>query len=116
MDTKSAKPESPQGKENKSLTNNKAIGRRSVMLLAAMCLFSVFIFVAPAAAADVTNSTVDWNGLGNMISGAAGLFPDITTLIMAVIPILILLIIVGFITGLFDSIIQAVRGAISFMK
>lgn len=111
----SAKPESPQGKENKSLTINKVIGRRTVML-AAMCLFSVFIFVAPAAAADVTNSTVDWNGLGTMISGAAGLFPSITTLIMAVIPILILLIIVGFITGLFDSIIQAVRGAISFMK
>lgn len=111
---KFAQPESPKGDENKSHTNNKVIGRRNVMLLA-LCLFaSVFLFVAPVSALD-TNTTVDWTSLGEMISGAATMFPSITTLIMAVVPILILLVIVGFVTGLFDSIIQAVKNAISFL-
>lgn len=111
---KSASPESPKGEENKSLTNNKVIGRRNVMLLA-LCLFSAFLFVAPAAA-ETTNSTVDWTSLGDMISGAAGIFSGINVLIIALVPTLILLVIVGFVTGLFDAIVQSVKNAVNFMK
>jgi len=115
---KSAQPESPKGKEsketeNKSLTNNKLIGRRTVLLLAAS-IFSIFLLVSPVAAE--TNTTVDWTSLGDMISGAASIFGGINILIMALVPTLILLVIVGFVTGLFDAIVQAVKNAVNFMK
>lgn len=108
----------PAQSDNRSRTDGtRAAQRRRVLVGLTLLVAAASMLVLPAAAAETAgNGTVDWGGLGEMISGAAGLFPSITTLIMAVIPILILLIIVGFITGLFDSIIGAVKGAISFMR
>lgn len=110
-----SKPAQP---DNRSRTDGTRGAQRCRVLVGlALLVAAASMLVLPAAAAETGgNGTVDWGGLGEMISGAAGLFPSITTLIMAVIPILILLIIVGFITGLFDSIIAAVKNAITFMK
>ena len=90
--------------------------RRHVIMLMLMVAAVFSIGVAPVAAADEVNGTIDWSALGEMITGAGQMMPSISTLIIAVVPILILLIIVGFITGLFDAIIGAVRDAMRMIR
>jgi len=67
--------------------------------------------VAPVAAEDI-----NWSSIGSMFDGVATLMPSVSTLIMAVVPIIILLVVVGFLTGLLDGIVKAVTDSISFMK
>lgn len=106
---------STQTKPQEAKKTNPNAKRHALMMV--LAVFAVFtIGVAPAAAAGEVNGTIDWTALGEMITGAGQMMPSISSLIIAVVPILILLIIVGFITGLFDAIIGAVRDAMRMIN
>jgi len=81
----------------------------AVMLVLTATAFAVLI--TPAAAANETSYSINWSALGDLISGVGDLMPSIGNLVVAVVPILLLLIVVGFLVGLFDSIIGAIQDA-----
>jgi hypothetical protein len=58
-----------------------------------------------------------WGFLGEeIIGGIVNVIPSIGTLVIAIVPIILLLIVVGFIVGLMDSIIGAVKDAFRFLR
>lgn len=65
------------------------------------------------AAANTTDSsdTINWTMIGDMISGVGGIMPDIANMVTQVVPVILMLIVVGFVIGFFDSIIGAIRDA-----
>jgi len=72
--------------------------------------------VTPAAAQTNGTTSVNWTQLGDMIRGAADLMPGISDLVVSIVPVLLILIVVGFVVGLFDSIIAAIRDAFRFLR
>lgn len=88
-------------------------GRR-ILTRAGVALAGSGAIILPAAAEG--NESVDWSTLGSMIEGAGTLMPSISNLVIAVVPVILLLIVVGFVCGLFDGIISAVRGAMNIFK
>lgn len=52
--------------------------------------------------------SVDWTNLSDLISGAATLFPGIVDLITGAVPVIFVLIIVGFVFGLFRGIVDGI--------
>lgn len=100
----------PEGKEKTPRNRKPLMVMGLLLVMSAMMIMPVSANVTPA------DNSVDWGGLGTMISGAGDIMPSVSSLIMAVVPIIILLIMVGFITGLFDSIIAAVRSSLSMFK
>jgi len=60
-------------------------------------------------AAAAYNLTGELSDIGFILSDAAALMPDILSLCLAVVPILIAFAIVGFITGLFDGILSQIK-------
>ena len=64
----------------------------------------------------MTDLTVNWTDIGNLIEGAGSIMPSIGNLVVAVVPVILILIVVGFVTGLFDSIIGAIRDAFRFLR
>lgn|GEM_PF-4209667 len=69
--------------------------------------------VTPVMAEEVS---INWTDIGNLIEGAGSIMPSVGTLIVSVVPILLLLIIVGFVTGLFDGIIGAIQDAMRLFR
>lgn len=70
--------------------------------------------MASPAAAD--SLSINWTEIGNVISGAGSIMPSVGSLIVAVVPILLLLIVVGFVTGLFDGIVGAIQDALRMFR
>jgi len=69
--------------------------------------------VTPVMAEEVS---INWTDIGNLIEGAGSIMPSVGTLIVSIVPILLLLIIVGFVTGLFDGIIGAIQDAMKLFR
>ena len=59
-------------------------------------------------AADIA---INWTEIGSYFSGIATIMPGITELIVSVIAPIILLSVVGFITGLLNEFLSGIRGA-----
>ncbi len=91
--------------------NKKELQRAAMVLFGIWTAIGTYVgSVTPAAAADL-NYSVNWTALGDMIGGVGDLMPSVGNLVIAVVPIILLLIVVGFVVGLFDSIIGAIRDA-----
>ena len=71
------------------------------------------MFVAPAAAAELT---INWTDNGNVISGVEDIIPSIDNVVTSVVPILILLSVLGFVLGLFDGILSAIKNAFGMFR
>jgi uncharacterized membrane protein len=76
------------------------------------CMVMASCLVGTAAA----NYSIDWTSMGDMLDGVAGIMPNFGNLIMAVVPIILILIVVGFVTGFFDALLSGINGAFSFLK
>jgi len=55
---------------------------------------------------------INLTGIADLLTQVVGLMPSFVDLIVAVLPVMLVLIIVGFLSGLFDGIIQMVRGVL----
>jgi len=67
--------------------------------------------VAPASAAEIS---INWTEIGGIIEGAGSIMPSIGSLIVAVVPIMLVLMVLGFVTGLFQSILDAIKSGFKF--
>jgi len=79
-------------------------------------VFALMVAVSPTLASAQTNEStqtlsVNWTQISDVITGAGELMPSIGNLVIAVVPILLILVIVGFVVGLFDGIIGAIQDA-----
>ena len=66
------------------------------------------------AAADTSTLEINWTPIGNLIEGAAGIMPSISVLLLAVVGIIMILMVMGFVTGIFGAILDAVKGFAKF--
>jgi hypothetical protein len=57
-----------------------------------------------------------WEFMGTIIGGVGEIMPSIATMILAIVPLILLLIVVGFVVGVFDSIIGAIQDAFRFLR
>lgn len=55
---------------------------------------------------------INLTGIADLLTQVVGLMPAFVDLIVAVLPVMLVLIIVGFLSGLFDGIIQMVKGVL----
>lgn len=70
------------------------------------------ISLAVPYALSVGNYTaINWTYITNIVEGAASILPSFVTLIVNAVPILIILAVVGFVIGFFDSILSAISSA-----
>jgi hypothetical protein len=60
---------------------------------------------AVGAGAQTTDPTVNWTSISDMINGAATIMPAVTNLIIAVVPAILVMAVVNFITGVFAGIL-----------
>ena len=81
-----------------------------------MFLAMALMLLNPVAAANETSPSINWTAIGDIIEGAGSIMPSVGELITAVVPVILLLIVVGFVTGLFDSIIGAISDAFRFFR
>ena len=52
--------------------------------------------------------SVDWSNLSSLISGAATLFPGIVDLVTGAVPVIFVLIIVGFVVAFFRGLVDGI--------
>ncbi len=78
-----------------------------------MVLAMALMLLNPVAAEEMT---VNWTAIGDIVEGAGSIMPSIGNLITAVVPVLLLLVVVGFVTGLFDGIIGAINDAFRMFR
>jgi hypothetical protein len=88
--------------------------KRKIKVLILMIV--VNLSVLGVASAEDNGTSINWTELGELISGVGDLMPSIGQLVIKVVPVLFTLIVVGFITGLLDSIIGAIRDAFRFFR
>ena len=55
---------------------------------------------------------INLTGISDLLTQVVGLMPSFVDLIVAVLPVMLVLIIVGFLSGLFDGIINMVKGVL----
>lgn len=67
------------------------------------------LIVAPAAALDNETLAINWTPIADLIEGAAGIMPSVGTLLIASVSIIMIMLVVGFVTGIFGSILDAVK-------
>jgi len=70
--------------------------------------------LATTTPASATELSVNWSEIGGVIEGAGSIMPSIGNLIVAVVPIMLVLMVLGFVTGLFDSILDSIRSGFRF--
>ena len=78
-----------------------------------MFLAMALMLLNPVAAEEMS---VNWTQIGDIIEGAGSIMPSVGSLITAVVPVLLLLIVVGFVTGLFDGIIGAINDSFRIFR
>lgn len=97
-----------------------AVNRRYTMMhvFKGLLVFGLVAFAvsAPAAAATNESLSINWTEIGQIVEGAGSIMPSIGSLIVAVVPVVLVLVVVGFVTGIFESIITAIRDAFRFMR
>lgn len=84
------------------------VGRRLVITGSAV-ITAGLLTVQPVAA----EVTINWTDILGYFTGIASIMPGVGTLIGAIVGPLILLSVVGFLTGTLDEILSGIRGAFS---
>jgi hypothetical protein len=57
---------------------------------------------------------INFTEMTAMIEGIAGIMPAIQTLVMSVVPVILTLVLIGFVVGILTAIVLYVKGAIKF--
>ena len=70
----------------------------------------VFLAFAMVILAPANAATINWTSISDIISGAASIFPSFITLVTNAVPVILVMAVVTFVVGFFDSILDAVRG------
>lgn len=78
----------------------------------AVAALAVKLGIGAPAAAETINTTA----IIEMITSMTTIFPSMGTMIVAIVPTLLILAIVGFLLGFFDSILEAIQGAMKFTR
>lgn len=78
----------------------------------AVAALAVKLGIGAPAAAETINTTA----IIEMITSMTSIFPSMGTMIVAIVPTLLILAIVGFLLGFFDSILEAIQGAMKFTR
>lgn len=73
------------------------------------------MLLVSAAAAEV-EMTINWTSIANLIEGAAGIMPSIGVLVGATAGVLIVIMVIGFVTGIFGAIIDSIRDITRFFR
>jgi len=81
------------------------------MLLMGMCIFMTVLSIGGAAA-----ETMNWTQITDMLAGVTTIFPSISDMIVAIVPTLMVLAVVGFVLRFFDSIIGMIESATRIFK
>ncbi|ETA69517.1 hypothetical protein MettiDRAFT_3019 [Methanolobus tindarius DSM 2278] len=91
-----------------------ATWKTRALLWVGSCMVMASCLVGNAAAES--NYSIDWTAMGDMLDGVSGIMPNFGNLIMAVVPVILILIVVGFVTGFFDALLDGIKNAFSFLK
>ncbi len=75
-------------------------------------LLTKFAGIGAPAAAEMINTTA----IVEMITSMTTIFPSMGTMVVAIVPTLLILAIVAFLLGFFDSILDAIQGAMKFTR
>lgn len=75
-------------------------------------ILTKFVGLGAPAAAEGINTTA----IVEMITSMTTIFPSMGTMVVAIVPTLLILAIVGFLLGFFDSILEAIQGAMRFTR
>ena len=59
---------------------------------------------------------INWTDIGTVFTGFGGLVPDIVTMIINFVPLLIILAIVGFVLKFLHAIVAVIEGAVNIFK
>ena len=59
---------------------------------------------------------VNWTDIGSVFTGFAGLVPDIVTMVLNFVPLLIIIAVVGFLLKFFNSVVGVIEGAVRIFK
>ncbi|UUX92082.1 hypothetical protein [Methanoplanus endosymbiosus] len=86
----------------------KVLAPKYLLLL---CVFSLFM-MSPVSAADNETATMDLSSMTSLIDQVADLMPSFGDLAIAVVPILFIFIIIGFVTGLLDGLLDMIRSVL----
>lgn len=76
-----------------------------------MFLIGAVFFVSMVLIGNASAEAINWTNITDMINGVAGIMPSIGNLVVAIVPTILLLIVVGFIVGIFDGIIGGLTNA-----
>ena len=88
-----------------------AVWRSRATFWLGSCLFLAVVLVGPASA----NYSVDWTPIAEMLDGVVLIMPSMGNLVIAAVPIILIVAVVGFVTGMFDGILDGIQGAFSRM-
>lgn len=69
--------------------------------------------VSCVAAEDVT---VNWTSISDLLAGVTTIFPSIGNMVVAIIPTLMILAVVGFVLYFFDAILDAISGSLKIFR
>ncbi|SFM90222.1 hypothetical protein [Methanolobus profundi] len=76
------------------------------------CLLVSMAMIGCASA----STSINWTEMTDMVDGLATVLPSFGNLIMAAVPIILVLAVVGFATGMFDSILDGISSAFKVFK
>lgn len=80
--------------------------KRIILIMdAKRVLFALFVCIATVSA----TTEVNWTEIGGYISGIADIMPDVLSLIVAILPIMIVLGLITFALGLLAGILASIR-------
>ncbi|WP_407282153.1 hypothetical protein V7O61_08375 [Methanolobus sp. WCC1] len=88
-----------------------ATWKSRALLWVGTCMVMATCLVGSASAA-----TINWTEMIDLVNGVTGVMPSFGNLIMAAVPIILILSVVGFTTGLFDSILDGISSAFKVFK
>jgi hypothetical protein len=60
--------------------------------------------------------SINWSDIGSVFTGFGGLVPDIVTMVINFVPLLIILAIVAFVLKFLHAIVGIIEGAVSIFK
>lgn len=78
------------------------------MFVMGTCLLMAMVLIGGASATEM-----NWTVMVNMLDGLTTIMPSFGNLIFAIVPILMVVMVVGFATGLLDSILEGITGMFS---
>jgi hypothetical protein len=65
---------------------------------------------------DITNGSINWTPIVDTLNGVPEIFTPLVAIAVAIVPLVIVFSIIGFITGLFDDLIAGVGGSFRKLK